>query len=134
MVRFCDIIMSALWNNIITFNLHKVISYSALEVLKNIASNKYKGQSFLANYNGLLYGYYKYNNQDVLNYIVLAAQRDLKHCRSYDILTLDADFCKLSISEINKNKLIWYNNGSIYFKFEEERASTLSKRNIKNGN
>jgi len=120
--------MDIIWKDVTTFDLEKVISYDVGEVIRKIASNKYKGQSFLLNFKGLIYARYNYDDIDILNYIVLAAKRDLKYCKAYNTLALDADFCKLSINDINRNKLIWYNNGLIFFRFEEEKAGTLIQR------
>jgi hypothetical protein len=94
---------------------------------------KYPGQSYLLNYIGLRDNYRLYIEKDVINYIVLAAYRDYKYSVQFDDYSLDWKTISFSEKQIDINKLLWHKDGKIFFLFEEDKASTLRKRN-KNGN
>lgn len=89
----------------------------------------FSGDSYLINYTDLKNNYRFYKENDVRNYIILASYRDYNYSRTYDDYTLDWDMTPLSRRDIDLNKLLWHNNGRIFFMFEEMKASTLRKRN-----
>lgn len=118
---------------LVKFNLRSVLANSTTvrQMIENIP--KMPGNSFLLNYTDLKNSYKFYKKEDIKNYIVLASYRDYNYAKTYDDYALDWDMTPMSVSQININKLLWHNNGKIFFMFEEIQASTLRKRN-KNGN
>jgi hypothetical protein len=85
---------------------------------------KTTGDSFLMNYDSLFQTVFKHNETDVINYVVLAAKRDYRYAKSVGDYSLDADFCYLSREELDRNKLLTYDNNRIYFLYEECRDKT----------
>lgn len=110
-------------NPIIRFDLKKALRRikgpkTAKRILQVIP--QIPGESFLLNYKELEKAVYKYDEVDIINYIVLAAKRDYNYAKAYSDYSLDADFCPLTRAEIDANKLIFYKDGRIYFLFEED--------------
>jgi len=89
---------------------------------------KHPGESFLLNYKGLMSSRYNHEDNDIINYIILAAARDYSQCKSTGDYTLDADFCRLSKKDLDSNKLLTYHNSKVYFLYEEKEASTMRKK------
>ena len=118
---------------LVKFDLNSVLANSATPRLIIDNLPKYPGLSFLINYHDLKLNYKFYNKTDVVDYIIMASYRDYNYAVAYDDYTIDWDLVPLTKDKIKSNKLIWSNNGKIFFMYEESKASTLRKRN-KNGN
>lgn len=110
---------------LVKFDLKKVLSNS--RTITQIVSNilKYPGQSFLINYTSLLQKYRNYDSTDIMNYIILASYRDYYYAITNNDFSLDWNMIPMTKRQLDLNKLIWYKNGRIFFRFEEE--STLSR-------
>ena len=92
----------------------------------------YKGQSFLLNYGKLKALYWKYNETDVINYIIIASLRDYKHCVTYNDFSVERDLVPLDNAQLKINELLWQNNSRIYLKFEEEACTQNMRKKYGN--
>lgn len=81
---------------------------------------KTTGDSFLINYDALFRSVFQHNEIDVINYVILAGKRDYKYAMTTGDYSLDADFCRLSREELNRNKLLTYKQNRIHFLYEVE--------------
>lgn len=109
-------------NNVIEIlhMLHKKkIPYNKYDPLYKYMGESFSGDSFLLAPDALLDYAFKYDSKEVAVYIALASRRKLADYIAFNKKTLSVRHAPQLIDLINQNRLLFIEDGEIYFIYEE---------------
>ena len=95
------------------------IPYNKYDKIFKYANINFKGESFLAHPDILLYNAYKYDYSEIAQYLALASLRPRSDYLATGKTTLDSILCTVAPELFIENRLLTTEKNEIHFLYEE---------------
>ena len=104
--------------------VEKEIPNNRYDKIYRYADKDFKGTSFLAHPDVLLYNSYMYDSREICQYLALASIRSLADYLAFGKTTVDLLEIPISHELYYDNRLLYTDNGELHFLYEEVNENT----------